>query len=494
MQHQLGRLAKNAIIYGVGQGLNNFIGFLLLPLFTAYLTPADYGVISILGVIAMVTTPIFSLGLGTATGVCYFEGNSRKRKEATIWTVFGILVVSTTILGIGGVTFASMISSLAFQTPRYSYPVAISMLSTCLTILSTPFMLYLQFEERAKTYVAITALSTLASVGLSLIMVVVLRRGVQGMVEGWLLGHITTLVLFLIVTVRRIQFNFNVSLCKELLRLGIPLIPAFAALFILQQSTKWTLQWFWGLDDVGIYSIGFNFGLIMSLCVNGFVNAWIPCFMSFSERKDEAKLLFGHVMSYYILGFGSLSLLFYLAARPVVLIMTQPTFYAAYKVIGLSASAQLLTGVFSILLPGMYFAKDVKYQSLVQLVAASASIGLNLLLVSHLGLFGAALSLMLGYLFMVILQYFWNIKRNYIEIKYEWRRIFSFVLLNVFVAFITLQKRNISLGYEVILSFLVFMLAISLIYILMNDEERQFCRNILKKMLIRYQKRVSIKL
>nr|HMQ52991.1 hypothetical protein [Anaerolineae bacterium] len=105
IRQQLGRLAKNALTYGVGQVLNRFISFLLLPVFTAYLTPSDYGVISILGLMILVLTPTFSLGFGTATGVCYFEGDDRSRKSSTIWTAFLILLISVSVLAILGMTF-----------------------------------------------------------------------------------------------------------------------------------------------------------------------------------------------------------------------------------------------------------------------------------------------------------------------------------------------------------------------------------------------------
>jgi O-antigen/teichoic acid export membrane protein len=475
VKRQLGRLAKNTLTYGVGQVLNRFISFLLLPVFTSYLTPTDYGIISILGLLTLVSTSVFSLGFGAASGICYFEGNNQERKETTIWTALIILLVSVSILAMLGTVFARQISWVAFQAFDYHYLVTISLLSTCLSILITPFMLYLQFEERAKTFVALTVVSTLTSIGLSIVMVVVLRKGVQGLIEGRLVAQGIGLVLYLLPVVSKLTFRFSWGIGKELLRLGVPLIPSFASIFVLQQMNRYILQWFGGLEAVGIYTIGFNIGFVMSLFVTGFANAWYPYYMSFIDKQDEARLLFGRILTYYVFGFGALSLLFYFAAKPVVMVMTQPAFHEANKVVGLSASAQFLNGVFTILLPGIYFSKEVKYVSAIQAAAAFIAVGLNLLLIPMFGLLGAAIALMLGFLAMVILQQAWNFKRRheYLKIQYEWGRILLFALMYFGCMVLMIWDRGFSLLSEVAISSVVTALLAIVLYSLLNDRERQ---------------------
>ena len=94
MKQQIARLSKSTFIYGVGGLLNRFLSFLVLPLFTAYLTPAEFGISSILAWMAFLITPVFSLGFGAAIAPSYFEGNSKARKETTIWTSFMVLAGS----------------------------------------------------------------------------------------------------------------------------------------------------------------------------------------------------------------------------------------------------------------------------------------------------------------------------------------------------------------------------------------------------------------
>jgi len=475
LKPQLARLGKATLIYGMGTVLSRFIGFLILPLLTAYLSPADYGVSSILAWVAFLIIPVFSLGFGAAIAPCYFEGNDRRRKEATIWTAFTILSTSALFLAVLGIAFSRPISQLVFQTPKYDYLVMLSLSGTSLSLLSMPFPLYLQFEERAKLFVVLNTVTSLVSIGLSLLMVVVFLKGIQGLIEAGFMGRIVNLIIFLSLGVSSIKFRFSPSLGKELLRLGIPLIPAFAFLFILQEGNKYILQWFDGLDAVGIYTIGFNFGLVMSLLVSALQAAWVPYFMSFVDNWDEARILFGRILTYYVFGFGTVCLISCIVAKPVVMLLTQPPFHEAYKVVGLSATSSFLVGVFYMLLPGLYFAKEIKYVTLIQFIAAIVAIGLNLLLIPTLGLFGAAIALMLGFMVMVVLTHLWNLKRRhiYIQIKYEWKRVIQFALFYAVYMVIMLWERSLSLIGEVAFSSIVMLTLPLALFVLLNTDERQ---------------------
>ena len=128
----------------------------------------------------------------------------------------------------------------------------------------------------------------------------------------------------------------------------------------------------------------------MSVPVDALTVAWVPYFMSFIDRREEAEVLFGRIVTFYVIGFGTLSLMFYIFARPVVMLMTQPAFHNAYQAIGLSATAYFFSGLYSLLLPAMYFAKEVKYQTLIQAVAATFGVMANFVFIPAFDILGPA--------------------------------------------------------------------------------------------------------
>ncbi|MBA2628181.1 MAG: oligosaccharide flippase family protein [Gemmatimonadales bacterium] len=469
------RLVRAMFVYGLGEALTRFLSLLLLPLFTSYLSPADYGILSILGVIAMIATPVFSLGLGASLGVSYFEpaADPDRHHAATIWTAFTLLAASCSLLAVLAIGFSATLSSLAFGSADQAVPVALLIVSTCLTILRTPFMLRLQFDGRARTFAGVSLVSSIATIGLSLLFVVVRHRGVLGMVQGWVIANAVILVLTVALSAPGLRVIVERAMARELLRLGIPLIPSFASLFVLQQANKSILQHMRGLEAVGIYTIGLNLGMVAALAVSGFSYAWHPFFLSYSDRQDEARVLFGRVLTFYVLGFGAIGLAFFVAARAVVVVMTQPAFYDAYRVVGLAATSQILIGVFSILLAGMYFAREVKYQSIIQAVAAAIAVGANVIAIRLWGIFGAALALVIGYVAMVVLQQLWNRRRGYLAIRYEWGRVLKFAVVYVAMAALTLWPRSLPPPAELALAVTGLCAIPGIVYLFLREDERR---------------------
>lgn len=474
MKDQIFRLGKNAMIYGAGTMLSRFIYLLLLPLFTAYLTPTDYGVLALLALLAMVAHSVFSLGLSAAIGPNYFEGNDTKRKFETVWTAFLILLGSTTILTSIAWLFPRELSMLALQSPEYGPLVSITLLGCAVGILATPFTQRIQFEERAKLFVSITLTTSLIAITLSVVTVIFLGWGVRGIVISQLIGQMSTFLFFFITGSRETRFIYSKTIAKDLLRLGIPFIPSFAFLFILMQSNQYILQRFESLDQVGIYSIGFNIGTALNLVVGALSTAWYPFFMSYRERQKEAEILFGRIFTYYIFFVGYLWLSFFIFAKPVVMFMTQTAFHSAYQVVGMVAGAYFFIGIYMLLLPGMYYRKEVGAQSLVQGIAAFISIIFNVWMVYLFGLFGSGLSLLTGHILMALFTHCWNQykKKTYIRIQYQWRRLLTHSPIFFVIPMLCLSIPPQRIELEIFISVFCFTILTIFTYINLNKSER----------------------
>jgi O-antigen/teichoic acid export membrane protein len=483
MRSDILRLGRSTFIYGIGQVVVRLVSLLLLPVFTAYLTPLDYGISSILALLIFLVTPIFALGVTGAIGVVYFERSEQRRQAATIWTAVAMLTVSAGLLVAIGALNAGHLSRILFAEaqPGYDleYLVVLALVTAGMSIVSLPMLLSLQLAERAKSFVAITVASAGVSILLSLVLIVVFGRGVAGFIEAGAIAQGLTLVLATWVAIARIPVLVDVELAFALLRLGIPLLPTFIAAIVIQQANKYLLQAIDGLGAVGLYTVGFNLGLFSALVVSAFTNAWFPFFSSFMERQGAAPPVFARIMTYYVVGIGSLSLMFFIWARPVALVMLQPRFHDAFASVGPSAAAQFLLGAHSILSATMYFAKDVRYAIVIQGAAALLSIGLNLALIPILGTRGAAIALVLGVLSMVIIQHGWNRYRRYLHVPYERGRLLPFAALYVAIAAPFLLGRDWPLALELASSLVSTVVVIIAVVALTTPSERSTARELL---------------
>lgn len=278
MRTHLLDLGKSSAIYGLGSMVNRFMGLLLLPIFTTYLSPAEYGILAMLALLTLVAQPVFSLGTGAAMGPSYFEGNDIIKKSKAVWTTFIVLLCSALALIAIGWLMPITLSKITLGTAEHSTLVSLALTGCAATILATPFMQRLQFEKQALTYVLITLLTAFCTLVISLVTVVLLGWGVTGMVVSQLTGSIIALVLFAFFAARGTRFKFSRVVALDVLKFGLPLVPSFAFLFILIQGNKYILQWLSGLELVGIYSVGFNFGAVLGVLTGAVSTAWYPFF------------------------------------------------------------------------------------------------------------------------------------------------------------------------------------------------------------------------
>lgn len=224
---------------------------------------------------------------------------------------------------------------------------------------------------------------------------------------------------------------------------------------------------------MGIYSIGFNLGVAISIVTSGFTTAWYPFFMTYMERQDEARTIFGRVFTYYTFGIGLLALFFFVWAKPVVMLLTNEAFHQAYLVVGLVASAHYFMGMYNLFLPGMYFRKEVSIQSAIQGCAVLVSFPLMLLFVSKFGVLGAALGAALGCSLMALFTYFWNLyrRKSYVIIDYEWGRVGCFAVVYVLTALFFLVVDRTSLTENLIISSVGALAVIFIVIQLLRDSE-----------------------
>ena len=372
------------------------------------LTPEEYGILAMLGIVNMVIHPIFSLGINAAMGPSYFKNNEDRKKMGVLGSASLICTMSSLMLVTFSWFFYQEISSLAKIPPNSSDLVFISLFGTSLLICINPIMQFFQFEKRVSFYVMTTAATGIAGILTSVVLVAVLDWGIAGMVYGQLLGNIITFSLFLFFALKDYRPTFFRSEIIILLKRGIPLTPSFGLLFLLMHFNKYVLESYRGLDIVGIYSAGFNLGLAMTIVISGITTAWYPFFMGYMKDLKFAEILFGKIFSIYCIGIGCIVLMFFIWAKPVAFLLLKGNFYDAYIIIGLTATTQFILGMYNLLLPPSYFAEEISAQVLVQCIAVVLGLPFYFIMINFFGLFGGGLAILICHLILVLTIFLWN--------------------------------------------------------------------------------------
>lgn len=469
---ELKRLASGSLIYGIGGILQRVMGLLLLPFFTRVLSPQDYGVVALIGLASIAFTGLFNLGTGNSMGILYFREEDKSRRPTIIWSNALLLLGNSLLLTVGLLFAAPWISELLFQTPVYANLIRLSFCGLAFTVIADPFLAYLRMEEKAKRYMALTLLSTGLSITLSVWLVLGLKLGVLGMVLSGVIMQGLMLLVVLWMIARHLPFGIDLKMMSPLIRIGFPSIFGLFAFLLIDYADRQMLQRMVGLDELGVYSVGYSFGMVMMIFVGAFSTAWPAFFMSFVNRREDARQVFGRVLKYYVLGFGVLTMLFFAAAKLVVVIMLGPAFQNAFVVVGMVATAYMLKGCYLIFLPGICFEHKLHIQTGIEWFAALVNIGLNLLWIPIFGIAGAAGATLVSYLCLPVLS--WFFAKHYLVVDYDWSKIFTGVAILIFACASLYQVSKLNLlNLNIFYSAVIVIVSTSLIYrIALRESER----------------------
>lgn len=426
-------LIKQSIAYGTGHVLIKAVGIILIPVYTRVLTVSDYGIINTLAAFAALLMYFYNLGMSGA--VMRYDAELPSEEERRI--AHGTAWVFLSLMALGTSAFLALVGSFVW---KYIFP-TIPMFPFAFLVLGTVVfgsanvvpMALLRIRGKAIMFATIQFLQFLLVTSLIIFFVVVLRKGAEGQFIAVLLNSAIFAIVYITIAWHQIKINLNVQYLKKYLSFGLPFVPSGLSLWALSLSNIIILQWLTSLEEVGLFGLGYKFGLVMDVFVVAIITAWQPFFYKKAETGKGAEL-FSQVGTYYLLVVFGLGVAILLAANPLLHIATTPKFFAAGSVVGFIITGVLFKAMYMFNVQGISFMKKTKYLPFINGTAAIINVGLCLLLIPKYGIMGAACSTMVAY-FVQLLCAFVVSNRLY-PIRYQYGRLIKIVIVYglVFVA------------------------------------------------------------
>jgi O-antigen/teichoic acid export membrane protein len=475
MYDQLKSLSKQSVIFGIGGVLNQFVGVLLIPIYTSYLSPEDYGVVQLLIVTAGFLNIVAQLGLASAIFKSSLYDDA-KNTRLVYSTAFYTLAISALLIGLVGTVVAPPISALLFGTSAYTRLVWIMLATVALDTVVVVPMARLRIERRALHYSLVTFSSFFLRLLLNIIFIVLLGRGPTGLIEANALQSLVFVFIYFLLIRDQLVLDFSVREFSELIGFGLPLVPALIFSRILSMSDRYILNHYADLTEVGLYSLGYRIASVLFLIVSAFQTAWPAIFFS-AGRMQYAKQFYARVMTYFTLISSYLALGLSVLAEDIIRILGSEMYYPAHKVVPLVSLSYIFYGAYFVASTGIQLKNKTHYVAYVTAIAAALQIGLNLLLIPRLGMMGAALNTAISYLAMPTMVVF--VSRTFYHVHYEYRRLAAILFLAVALFFLS---RLIRVDDRVLSFMLRGLIALSFPFVLAllgfytNDEKMRFQR------------------
>jgi O-antigen/teichoic acid export membrane protein len=392
--------------YSFGTVIQRVLSLLLLPIYTRYLTPEDYGIVGLLSVTSLVLGTLTSLALTNGIGRYFYYPDQEKTSiQAVVWSPM-LFTIGFTFVLLGPLAlFADRLSLLIFGSPDYEYLILLTLAGVLIANVSGIGQSILVFQERAITVNILNLINVVVAVAAGLYLVVTLRRGVTGLIESGLITSLVMSVPTLWVSVLRYRPEFSVSILNKQLRFSLPLVAALGAFFVFDSSDRYFLKLFLPLSEVGIYNIGYSFGLIVMILVGGFSSAWPPYYHR-NNQNGEGQTICNDVLRVYLLVLSSCIVLLTAGAPLVLRLFTTPEFHAADSIVPWVSTAYMLKGPYIIFLMGVLIKNKTTWQLYLEFAAAAVNLGANLLLIPLFGREAAAFTTLISYGILALGAYY----------------------------------------------------------------------------------------
>lgn len=402
----LARLGRHSAIYAIAGTLQRGTAFVLLPLYTHVLTPAEYGTIAIITALNGVLVILLPLALHGAIMRFYFEYRSQPETLREFWgTILVFMVLCCALFGglllaFGAPIFGALLGDVAFW-PFVVIGIGTSMAQPFFQIVQTIY----QAREQPIRFATVSIGHFLATLSLTIMLVVWWRWGAAGPLAAMLFSSCIFAVAGLVALRRDFKLCLRVDFLKIVLPYVLPQIPHGLAASLLTATDKFLLNGMVSLAAAGVYGVAALFSMAVDLICHSANRAYSPLAMRVLQSRDPAQLAelkeAGTALVVLFVIIGSTLAIF--ANEIVGIVVSSPEFAGAAAFVPFLAFAGVATGIYYVLINILFFdRRATKYIPLGTAVGAACSIGFNFVMIGAFGAMGAAIATMGAQIVLVV--------------------------------------------------------------------------------------------
>jgi len=420
MIDELKRLLKHSGIYGISVVLSKIVGFLMIPVYTRCLTPADYGVLELLDLIVFFSGIFAAMGIYSAVFRFYSEYESERDKKEVISTALLYYAGMSLLLAGAIIALAKPLAVAIFGGAEYALYVRLTAFTLLFSNLGDVPLAYWRVQEKTVLFSVFNVLKTIVQVATMTVVLVGFKLGLKGVVYA----NVATTGLFGVTlflwTMSQVPRTIVRHKLVEMLRYGAPLIVQSLGSFVLVYSDRFFLRYFGNLSDVGVYSLAYKLAGILTVLVTGpFTFAWQWQQFEIAKREDGKKIQ-ARIATYQtfislLLGLG-ISVL----ANEVLTILAPASYAGAARVIPLLVLSYVFANVRVVVSSGVLVQRDTTQMATVFAISSASNLALNWWLIPPYGMLGAAIATAASYGVSLILT--WAAAQRVYHVSYEYGR------------------------------------------------------------------------
>lgn len=391
-------LIENFLIYGLGGVIGRIVPFIMLPVIT-YLLPNEtyFGINDLFTTVSSLFCIVGLLGMSDTAFRFFFDKEDLDYKKSVCSTAFAIAMCVTGISVMVLLLSGKLISRNVYGSREYYYLIIFNTFSIIASNLSVMTATPTRMRNKRKTYLIINFIGAIVTYLAAILLIL----------NGWYLSALPLASIFSAITVSAVFWHLNKEwFCIRFIRkdftgcfikFGIPLMPQQLMYSVINSSDKLMIAAMLGQSFNGIYAVGSKFGHISQLIYTAFAGGWLYYRYATMNAPDQVQNI---SKIFEILGIVSFSSFMgsCLLSKWVISFLFRDIYYDSFIVIPYLFLAPLVQMLFQIMAGQFTIIKKTWPNLVFLIIGAAMNVLLNFLLIPGLGIEGAAIATLAGYI------------------------------------------------------------------------------------------------
>jgi O-antigen/teichoic acid export membrane protein len=447
------RLLTDTAIYGISSIVGRFLNWFLVPYHVGIFNPEKYGIVS--NLYSYVAFAMILLTYGMETG--YFRFASLKENRERIYSTSMFSLLFTSVIFLVAIFFSKDRIADALRYPGHSEFIWWLALTVSIDAVTAIPFARLRLDGRPIKFAFVKIINILLNIGFNVFFLSVCpylikhhpgsllmkfydpELGVGYIFLANLLSSIATLFL-LYKELHLIRFIFDRDILKKMLDYSFPILVIGIAGMVNQNIDKILIPFLIPTDQnpmyqLGIYGANYKLAVLMNMFIQAFRYSFEPFFFNRNVTgSEENPRIYATVMKYFAV-FGLLIFLVMVLYIDIIKLLIRPEYYVGLKVVPIVVMAYLFFGVF--------FSASIWYKlrdktwsgATIAIIGAVTTLVLNIILIPRMGYMGSAVSLLICFFIMMIINYIWG--QKVYPIPYDLKRIGTYFTLSLILYFLS---------------------------------------------------------
>jgi O-antigen/teichoic acid export membrane protein len=420
-QGTVGRFFRHSAIYALGNAMNRVGAFLLLPLYTRYLTVAEYGHLELFYAVSAVVSSLLSVGIAHATLRFYFEYESEQDRQAVVSTN----LMASMAICLAGALLAGLFAQPAVHALMGNQLSALGLqlvLGTLVLELSSQVGLaYLRARENSVFFIGVSFAKLLVQCSANAILLSQFHAGVEGVLAGNMLAVGLGWLVVCGYAVRQCGLRFELAKLMPVLRYSLPFLYVSIIWAMASNIDRFAVNRLISAEALGVYALACKFAkLISDLLGEPFNRAYGAFRFSVMKRPDAAQIQ-ADILRCVAAALAVISLaLVYFTADLLQWIAT-PAYLPAARLLPLLVVAASVQMLIYLLQTGILINKSTHQLVTVTVARSVVVLVFAYPLIKLFGLQGACCLVLVDALVSAVLTH--RISQRYFSVQYDWRRL-----------------------------------------------------------------------